>query len=677
MLIRIGKCYLNTEEMSLLVDEQSIILEPKVFAVLMYFIEHNDRYISMTELHQNLWQDRCVSDAAVRRIISKIRSALGDDHKEPAFLQSLPKRGYKLICSIEEVSSIETEQPSNIHIPTSQRKKYNLILATFSIVFICALFVYFLPKNNHDDPLTVIDTITSEKRSLGVSNNGKYIAFSNRLSHESNYQIYLKNLDNQSIKPLTDTATLPIGLAFSDNDRYLYFSDNDVGSAKIKRISLTNPANNVEVLVSDFHFITSVFFNKNDNSLFFTGQKQPHGSMLLYKLNRVGGLIEEVTSVAQKGMYDSYADISPDMSKIAVLRVFLDSKRNNIRILDPETGNTLFNYDHHDVIYSLRWLNDEHLVFADKKQLIKLNIKTGNTEVVMNTTVTALNILNPHTLLAIKTRERLNTFIEKKLPMEVFKTAEVIQSNNTEQGRITTYHSLGNKVWMIEKRNKVNYLTLHEKHNSASKVELFQTEQPLKLISPSKSGQNVLLKHHNRTAIFNVITNTLNYVSKTDELIGDVSFSDNEDSILYSIKTDGEWQVFEQTMADRTNTLLFKGYRYIREFEGGYIVGDEWGNLSRFDAYNNSFTALPITLPNDAIVNWAIVEDRVLWSNYNLIGNTTFYEMNINDVDGSTLLTQEFPFNEVRPYFYVDKINNLIIIKRLGKQSTEIVSLSI
>ncbi|QWV04535.1 hypothetical protein KQ246_14110 [Pseudoalteromonas shioyasakiensis] len=106
-------------------------------------------------------------------------------------------------------------------------------------------------------------------------------------------------------------------------------------------------------------------------------------------------------------------------------------------------------------------------------------------------------------------------------------------------------------------------------------------------------------------------------------------------------------------------------------------MGDEWGNLSRFDAYNNSFTALPITLPNDAIVNWAIVEDRVLWSNYNLIGNTTFYEMNINDVDGSTLLTQEFPFNEVWPYFYVDKINNLIIIKRLGKQSTEIVSLSI
>jgi len=49
MLIRIGKCYLNTEEMSLLVDEQSIILEPKVFAVLMYFIEHNDRYISMAD----------------------------------------------------------------------------------------------------------------------------------------------------------------------------------------------------------------------------------------------------------------------------------------------------------------------------------------------------------------------------------------------------------------------------------------------------------------------------------------------------------------------------------------------------------------------------------------------------------------------------------------------------
>ena len=118
MFFKIGECYLDTQEMSLHINEQSILLEPKVFAVLMYFIEHNDRYISMEELHENLWQGRCVSDAAVRRIISKIRIVLNDDHKEPTYLQSLPKRGYKLICPVSQIAetstSEDTEKPIDV-----------------------------------------------------------------------------------------------------------------------------------------------------------------------------------------------------------------------------------------------------------------------------------------------------------------------------------------------------------------------------------------------------------------------------------------------------------------------------------------------------------------------------------------------------------------------------------
>ena len=64
MLIQLGEYYLDTDEMSLRVNEQSVVLEPKVFAVLMYFIEHHEHYISMDELHENLWQGRCVSDCS-------------------------------------------------------------------------------------------------------------------------------------------------------------------------------------------------------------------------------------------------------------------------------------------------------------------------------------------------------------------------------------------------------------------------------------------------------------------------------------------------------------------------------------------------------------------------------------------------------------------------------------
>ena len=84
-MIQIGRYQLDVEEMVLSCDNQRVVLEPKVCEVLAYFCQHHNRYISMAELHENIWQGRCVSDAAVRRIISKIRILMNDDHKNPTF----------------------------------------------------------------------------------------------------------------------------------------------------------------------------------------------------------------------------------------------------------------------------------------------------------------------------------------------------------------------------------------------------------------------------------------------------------------------------------------------------------------------------------------------------------------------------------------------------------------
>jgi len=109
-VIEIGGYILDKDEMTLSRDGDSVKLEPKVLDVLIYFCENEQRYISMTELHENVWQNRCVSDAAVRRSIGKLRQLFKDDHKAPTYIQSLPKRGYKLICQVSNLNSniIET-----------------------------------------------------------------------------------------------------------------------------------------------------------------------------------------------------------------------------------------------------------------------------------------------------------------------------------------------------------------------------------------------------------------------------------------------------------------------------------------------------------------------------------------------------------------------------------------
>ncbi|WP_404341713.1 winged helix-turn-helix domain-containing protein [Pseudoalteromonas mariniglutinosa] len=680
MLIQLGEYCLGTEDMSLQINEQSIVLEPKVFAVLMYFIEHNDRYISMGELHENLWQGRCVSDAAVRRIISKLRIVLNDDHKDPKYLQSLSKRGYKLICPVSKVSPLvnnESEENSTSN-NVSKSKVFLFLIMVTTIVF---SLVYLWNKNGeYKTSITtqVIDSIISEKRLLAVSSDGRYLAFTSKARRGNNFQIYIKDQQTQAIKVLVDNTILPTSLAFSRDGNYLFFSDYVGEASSLKRVDLTSKEYEIDVLVTHFYFIVDVFISIKDSAIYFSGSKNPDSAMIIYKFNPNNGLLEEVTSVAQKGAYDSRADISPNSGKLVVLRVYLDSKRNSIRVLDLKTGNVLFQHDQNEVIYEVQWLDDDHIVLLDDKKLAKINVKTKRLDEIINTgkSITSLDVVSPNMLFAIRDTDRTNTITEKKLPLSNFKNIELIQDEQAGQRRIVDYQPLGDKVWMIEKLKGVSDLAFYKKQKPKEKVVFLSTEKSLELIAPSLSGQYVLVKLQGRITILNTLNNNLIYVSKADELIGDVAFSEDEKSILYTRKSNGEWSVFEYSIKEEIQSILFEGYRFAREFKDGYILGDNTGKLFRFNVNLKTMTPLQISVSKEKFANWAVVNGKIFWSSHNLI-NTTFNEIDMDDVDGSSLSSKTFDFTAIRPNFYVDKINNTIVVDSLGNVNSEIITIEI
>jgi DNA-binding winged helix-turn-helix (wHTH) protein len=150
-VIDIGGYILDANEMTLSREGSSVKLEPKVLEVLSYFCENENRYISMSELHENVWKDRCVSDAAVRRAIGKLRQLFNDDHKDPSFIQSLPKRGYKLICQVSHITNETSASISiNNNLPTSQvnNTEYDIVTKLLNgqnnTIFLLVIFVLLL-----------------------------------------------------------------------------------------------------------------------------------------------------------------------------------------------------------------------------------------------------------------------------------------------------------------------------------------------------------------------------------------------------------------------------------------------------------------------------------------------------------------------------------------------------
>ena len=79
--------------------EREVPLRPKSFAVLRYLAERPGRLVSGAELLRAVWPDVAVSDTMPRLCIREIRTALGDDARQPRFLETRPRRGYRLVAS--------------------------------------------------------------------------------------------------------------------------------------------------------------------------------------------------------------------------------------------------------------------------------------------------------------------------------------------------------------------------------------------------------------------------------------------------------------------------------------------------------------------------------------------------------------------------------------------------
>lgn len=98
----IGEYTFDGMQQSLIKEDAHYTLEPKCMQVLSYLIEQQPRIVSLEELHNNVWENQIVTDTAVRRVISKLRVALGDnDTKNPKYIKSIMKRGYQLIAEVK------------------------------------------------------------------------------------------------------------------------------------------------------------------------------------------------------------------------------------------------------------------------------------------------------------------------------------------------------------------------------------------------------------------------------------------------------------------------------------------------------------------------------------------------------------------------------------------------
>lgn len=85
-------------------SEQPLI--PRYFDLLVYLVEHRREAVHRRDIFDHVWKDVIVSDSALSQAIRTIRRTLGDDSREPRFVRTVSRHGYRFV--FPEV--VETEE---------------------------------------------------------------------------------------------------------------------------------------------------------------------------------------------------------------------------------------------------------------------------------------------------------------------------------------------------------------------------------------------------------------------------------------------------------------------------------------------------------------------------------------------------------------------------------------
>ncbi len=116
-MFRFEQYELKTSSFELLDDGVPVRIEPQVFDVLAYLIEHRDRVVSKEELLDNVWGDRFVSESALTTRIKMARRAVGDDGRTQRLIRNTHGRGYQFVGEVIEDGGNETTAPPGTEAP--------------------------------------------------------------------------------------------------------------------------------------------------------------------------------------------------------------------------------------------------------------------------------------------------------------------------------------------------------------------------------------------------------------------------------------------------------------------------------------------------------------------------------------------------------------------------------
>ncbi len=115
-------------------------LEPKVMALLVFLANHAGEVMSRETIEGELWKNVVVGYDALASTVIKLRKALGDNSRQPLYIETVSKKGYRLIASVRHSHSATAPAGPTDNLKKHRRFSFPVLAASVMLVLFVVLF---------------------------------------------------------------------------------------------------------------------------------------------------------------------------------------------------------------------------------------------------------------------------------------------------------------------------------------------------------------------------------------------------------------------------------------------------------------------------------------------------------------------------------------------------------
>jgi len=608
--------------------KSSIPIEPKVMEVLYYLASHPNQVITRQELMDNLWQSH-VSDGAVSRVVGLLRKALGDNSEAPTYIQTVAKKGYRFMAEVTSISKKDEPKKSK-----SKGMNRELIFLIVGILVTLVLIYNWVSKTNQPPPSLTINQpqffqLTSEQGfefDANLSFDDKWLIYRHRKSIKEQYNLFLKNLDNQNITQLTHSKKDDRAPTFSPDKRQIVFTRKTLNDCSLMLLDLdTNgqPLKETKVYkCGAFDHYSNVVWSKDAQSLYFTDRASAEVPYQIHKLILATNRVEKITT----GLDNYYGDNELALSPSGKYLAFFRNKywgNNQVYILDLETGKERKLLELGFLAWNISWTADEqHLLYSDNRNggMLKLiDINDASVQTIFNSPASInspeLSASGSSIVYSTETADvdlwqvSIEGLVKGEKPTK-------LAASSSRVDEMPVLSKDGDRLLFLSDRNGSSQLWLQDK-NSLSVMDSLNKDSRIDGFSWHPDNKQVLVAYSDKTIYrLNTEKNTSQLIDLGNQKSGFPQFSNDGKLVYFSSDASGDWQLWSYQLDGKELKQLTKA--------GGYRVKVGNDGIIYFSKYREK-GIWQLDLPSRSEVK--ILTGSIRSDNFSICDNRIIYEV--------------------------------------------------